>query len=219
MRSKSLQRQILFLAFGSLIAFAFSLLRMHITGTRMFLFLNWNLFLALIPFGISVLMLRFKPKNWLTLLVLLGTWLLFLPNAPYILTDIFHIKHNQTGFVWYDMMLIFTFAFVGVFSMLWSIQHLHHYLRNFIHKKIVPWLITFTLFVTSFGVYLGRFLRWNSWDIIEQPMNLGLDIAHRFIHPFQHPRTWAITIMLGLILNMIYWSYTLFSDQNLYREI
>lgn len=62
------------------------------------------------------------------------------------------------------------------------------------------------LFISSFGVYLGRFLRWNTWDIISNPIDLLADIADRFIHPLSHGRTWGITLLMGTLLSFIYFS-------------
>jgi uncharacterized membrane protein len=65
------------------------------------------------------------------------------------------------------------------------------------------------LFIGSFGIYVGRFLRWNSWDILTEPLHLIYDIGDRFINPFDHPRTWGMTIFMGIFLNMIYLSFRL----------
>ena len=65
------------------------------------------------------------------------------------------------------------------------------------------------LFLGSFGIYLGRYLRWNSWDIITEPFKLMYDVGDRLINPFEHPQTWGMTILMGLFLNMIYWSFRL----------
>jgi len=66
---------------------------------------------------------------------------------------------------------------------------------------------TFLLFLTAFGVYLGRFLRWNSWDIISDPTALLLDVLDRLVHPLLHIETWGVTLLYGLFLNFVYWSF------------
>jgi uncharacterized membrane protein len=60
------------------------------------------------------------------------------------------------------------------------------------------------LFLSSFGVYLGRFLRWNSWDIISNPIGLSYSIAKRFIFPFEYLQTWGITIMLTTLFYLLF---------------
>jgi uncharacterized membrane protein len=70
------------------------------------------------------------------------------------------------------------------------------------------------LFAASFGVYLGRFLRWNSWDIISHPFSLLHDIASRCLHPEDHPRTWGVTVLLGTFLSLVYFSLKELKFQN-----
>ena len=67
-------------------------------------------------------------------------------------------------------------------------------------------MISLLLFAGSFGVYVGRYLRWNSWDIISEPVPLLYDIGDRFKDPMDHPQTWGVTILLGILLNMIFWT-------------
>ena len=62
------------------------------------------------------------------------------------------------------------------------------------------------LFIGSFGVYLGRYLRWNSWDVIRNPVGLTMDVAERILVPWDHPRTWGMTLLLGMFLNLMFWS-------------
>ncbi len=61
-----------------------------------------------------------------------------------------------------------------------------------------------TLFLGSFGVYIGRFLRWNSWDIVTNPFSLLVEIAKQFAMPFQHYRTWAVTVLLTGLFSLLY---------------
>jgi uncharacterized membrane protein len=63
------------------------------------------------------------------------------------------------------------------------------------------------LFLSGFGIYIGRFLRWNSWDVINNPVPLFGDIIHRFANPLTHPRSWGLTILLGILLNLFYFSF------------
>jgi uncharacterized membrane protein len=80
-------------------------------------------------------------------------------------------------------------------------------------KKTSAVICTLLLFLGSFGIYLGRFLRWNSWDIIQAPFRLFGDIGDRFINPLSHPRTWGLTILMGILLNFMYWSMKLMGKQ------
>lgn len=201
----------IFLGVLTLFCFGVSLFRFIYTDTKVFLFLNWNLFLAFIPWALTSLVIV-KPKfqkSRLTLIVLLGSWLLFFPNAPYILTDLFHLRLKSSMPIWFDLILILSFAWTGLlfgFFSLWDIEKL---LRNFMKRTSVIIISVGLLFIGSFGIYVGRFLRWNSWDILTEPFKLMYDIGDRFINPFEHPRTWGMTIFMGLFLNMIYLSFRL----------
>lgn len=201
----------IFLGVLTLFCFGVSIFRFVYTDTKVFLFLNWNLFLAFIPWALTSLVI-IKPKfqkSRLTLIVLLGSWLLFFPNAPYILTDLFHLRLKSSMPIWFDLILILSFAWTGLlfgFLSLWDIEKL---LRNFMKRTYVIIISAVLLFIGSFGIYVGRFLRWNSWDILTEPFKLMYDIGDRFINPFEHPRTWGMTIFMGLFLNMIYLSFRL----------
>lgn len=201
----------IFLCVLTLFCFGVSLFRFIYTDTKVFLFLNWNLFLAFIPWALTSIVI-IKPKfqkSRLTLIVLLGSWLLFFPNAPYILTDLFHLRLKSSMPTWFDLILILSFAWTGLlfgFLSLWDIEKL---LLTFMKRTYVIIISVVLLFIGSFGIYVGRFLRWNSWDILTEPFKLMYDIGDRFINPFEHPRTWGMTIFMGLFLNIIYLSFRL----------
>jgi uncharacterized membrane protein len=197
------------LLLGSLAALCFglSLFRWAYSGSPLFLFLNWNLFLAGVPWIVtSVTLLRGVQKSKIAVFILLGLWLLFFPNAPYILTDLIHLRLVTTMPIWFDLVLILSFAWTGLlfgFLSLWDIE-------NLLKKKLAPLPVKLIaaalLFVGGFGVYLGRYLRWNSWDLITRPFPLFYDIGERFFNPREHQAAWGMTLFMGLFLNMVYWS-------------
>ncbi|MCH8902757.1 MAG: DUF1361 domain-containing protein [Bacteroidetes bacterium] len=217
LREHNRLNETLFLGVFTIACFGFSIFRMVYTDSKTFLFLNWNLFLAFIPWAFTSLAIL-KPKiqkNKITIFILLTFWLLFFPNAPYILTDLFHLRLKVGMPLWFDLVLILSFAWTGLlfgFLSLWDLQ-------NIIEKSITKTWATIIsiglIFLGSFGIYIGRYLRWNSWDIITQPFNLMYDIGDRIINPFEHPRTWGMTIFMGIFLNMIYWSFRLIRKRDL----
>ena len=71
-------------------------------------------------------------------------------------------------------------------------------------SKLLAPLILLILFLGSFGVYLGRFLRWNSWDIISNPFQLLISIGHRIVSPFDHVQTWGITLVFTAFFYLLY---------------
>jgi len=203
--------EIIFLCILSVICFSLSIFRYVYSDSNTFLFLNWNLFLAFVPWALSTFLIikpqiqRSKILISLTLLI----WLLFFPNAPYILTDLFHLRLRLSMPIWFDLVLILLFAWTGLlfgFTSLWDIEQI---LQKSMKKSMVTMISTLLLFLGSFGIYIGRYLRWNSWDIITEPFRLAYDIGDRLINPFQHPKTWGMTILLGIFLNILYWSFHL----------
>lgn len=105
-----------FMGLLSLFCFAISIFRFVYTDTKVFLFLNWNLFLAFVPWAVSSLMMlrpKLRQSKWMFAL-LLCMWLLFFPNAPYILTDLFHLHISSSMPVWFDLVLILSFAWTGL---------------------------------------------------------------------------------------------------------
>lgn len=209
-------KETIFLFALSFLCFALSIYRVYHTHSPMFLFLNWNLFLAFIPWGLTQLVLLqpvLQKKNWV-LGSLLFIWLLFFPNAPYILTDLFHLQRNLDMPIWFDLILILCFAWTGLlfgFLSLWDIEKI---LGRKLRIHFVRGISVALLFAGSFGIYLGRYLRWNSWDILREPLDIIYDISDRFINPFQHPRTWGMTFGLFIFLNMMYWSFRLIVKRN-----
>jgi uncharacterized membrane protein len=192
----------------SLFCILLSLIKVETTGSTRYLFLNWNLFLAAIPWLMSTLALLGKntQRNTAVLCACAVVWLLFFPNAPYLLTDLFHLKKMESASAWFDLVLLLSFAWTGLLFRFQSLLDLQKITRNILSKRQSALLISGLLFVASFGVYLGRYLRWNSWDIVNNPLRLMGDIGDRFASPLAHPRTWAMTILLGALLNMMFWS-------------
>jgi uncharacterized membrane protein len=197
-----------------------SLFRWHYTDSIRYLFLNWNLFLAFIPWALSRFLIA-RPdlhRKPLILMALLSVWLLFFPNAPYILTDLFHLRHLNGMPIWFDLLLIMTFAWTGLmfaFMSLWDIEKILLNKLSLIKTRMISVVL---LFVGGFGVYLGRYLRWNSWDIIQEPFALLADVGDRLVNPFSHPTTWGMTLFMGLFLNMVYWSFRLIQHRDRVKE-
>ncbi len=193
-------------------AFCFTLFvfRYYISDTKVFLFLNWNLFLAGIPLAISTFVSHFKIKGKFSILILISAWILFFPNSPYILTDLFHLRPRHFVPVWYDLIVILSYAWTGLMFGFVSLLQIEKLLSEFFNQKLIQFISVLFLFISGFGIYLGRFLRWNSWDIVGNPFGLFGDIFSRFINPFQHSQTWGVTILMGILLNLMYFSIKVF---------
>lgn len=206
-----------FMAISVIFCLGISIFRCIYTESRKFFFLNWNLFLAFIPWALTSLA-AIKPviqKSKIRIAVLLVVWLLFFPNAPYILTDLLYLRFRFTMPLWYDLLLILSFAWTGLlfgFLSLWDIEQI---LNKHLKPVFITLLSTVFLFIGSFGIYVGRYLRWNSWDILTDPLELMYDISDRVANPFKHPGTWGMTLFMGLFLNMLYWSFRLIQKRSL----
>ena len=98
------------------------------------------------------------------------------------------------------------------FLSLWNLEEL---LERFLSKRMITALSVLLLFVSSFGIYIGRYLRWNSWDILHHPTRLMGDIGDRIIHPLDHTRTWGVTIFMGFFLTMLYFTFRFLKQKQL----
>lgn len=179
--------------------------RIAFTGELSFLFLTWNLFLAYIPLGLSTLV--YIKRNDITppqFLLVSMPWLLFFPNAPYLLTDLFHLLPRNGIPLWYDLLLILSFAITGLLFGLFSLRNMHRVLLRFYSAATGYLFAIGAIFLAAFGVYLGRFERYNSWDLFRTPDELFIDIAQRLVHPLHHPSTWGMTIGFGVMLTLLY---------------
>ena len=199
----------------SVFCFALTLFRYWFTHHTTYFFLNWNLFLAFIPWAISTLLVlnRNEKLNRIMLLPLIFSWLAFFPNSPYILTDLFHLRSRPPVPLWFDLVVILSFAWTGLTFGLASLFDLEKLLRKFLNKWVLGLLMSMLLFAGSFGVYVGRYLRWNTWDIVTEPVPLLYDIGDRIKDPMDHPQTWGVTILLGILLNMMFWTLKIFRNK------
>jgi uncharacterized membrane protein len=180
------------------------LVRIILTGQLSYVFLAWNLFLAWIPFAISQ-KLTASDNRW-KILLLFATWLLFLPNAPYIITDFFHLRQRPPVPYWYDVLLLFSAALNGLMLGLASLLIVEKFLIRRYGNKISALLIFCSFFLCSFGIYIGRYLRWNSWDIVTNPDDIAAAILERVFNPFDHFGTWSVTFLFGCFFSIMYYS-------------
>ncbi|MEP5255316.1 MAG: DUF1361 domain-containing protein [Winogradskyella arenosi] len=195
-----------------LVAISFSLvllmLRIKLHQSFFFLFLIWNLFLAVIPYLIT-LYLSAKPHLSLWTFILgFMVWVLFLPNAPYIVTDLIHLRRANGAYLWLDILVVLSFALSALFLFYLTLIDMQHLIKaNFKTKLPIVTLTNGLLFLCSFGVYLGRFLRYNSWDIISAPQSLFTTIFNMLKAPYQHQAIWLFTLGFGCFLSLGFWIF------------
>ncbi len=169
-----------------------------------FVFLIWNLFLAWIPLTISTLFKKIDTASLWKQLTVFFIWLLFFPNALYIVTDLIHLEMETIIPKWFDAVLLFSSCITGLIMAFVSLLRVESFLIKKFRNNIVHALMIAILFLSSFGVYLGRFLRWNSWDVVRRPVSLLSAIGKRFIFPLDYVQTWGITIILTVLFYLLY---------------
>ena len=189
----------LFAFTGALIFF-----RIWYSASLTSLFLVWNIFLAWIPYVLSRFFELYRQKQKWKQALLFGTWLLFFPNALYIVTDLVHIDRESMVPWWYDVVLLFIASLIGIVLGFVSLRKAERFLRTYFTAGMVSALIALLLFLGSFGVYLGRFERWNSWDVVHNPLGLAVNIMDCFINPVENYRVWGITVLFTLTYYVLY---------------
>lgn len=176
--------------------------RVLYTGSFLFLFIPWNLFLAWLPFYFS---LKMKDENTNAIKVIwFLCWLLFLPNAPYLITDFVHLEHRPNVPFYFDLIMLFSAAWNGLLLGLLSLQTVEQELKNNFNFWKVKAMMLCLFVLCGFGIYLGRFDRFNSWHIITQPFDLLSSIFTYIIQPMEHLHTWAVTVLFAAVLWLMY---------------
>lgn len=189
--------------------YAFTGFTMLLIGCRMLYFGSWhyaflafNLFLAWIPYYLSRYFTKWR-QPWLRWGIV-GAWFLFLPNAFYIVTDLIHLRHASIVPAWLDALIVFAAALAGMIMAFASLYRAEQFLTLYCTAWQVRVTIAGILLASGFGVYLGRFLRWYSWDVVTQPLSLFSSVASRFAFPHEHLRTWAFTFLLAGFYGLLY---------------
>ena len=189
----------IFLLVLLVISLSILIARFFLAERLTYLFLSWNLFLAVIPYLLARLVVyyhyRFEGFSVRLWAVFVG-WLLFFPNAPYLLTDYIHLSRlTSTHQFLFDLLMITSFSLTGLFFGLFSLLLVHDVIRDRLGRWLGWVLVAGISLLTGYGVYLGRFARWNSWDILANPMTLVLDALARLAHPFGYPKLVTTTVL------------------------
>ena len=172
--------------------------RLHLAWDMLPIWLVWNLILAAVPMLFSA---GFRAANARKRPFLANgsfcLWLLFLPNSPYILTDLIHLARRPDVPLWYDLAMLVFCAGTGVMFGYLSLMEIHNVVEGMFGKTTGWAVATASLMLSGFGVYLGRFLRWNSWNAITNPIKLFKGVIGVFSNPGTHPHPVPFTLIFG----------------------
>lgn len=185
-----------------LFATALVLIMALITGSSFYGFLIWNLFLAALPYILTqaVFWYPFERMKNRTCLVLFFIWLVLIPNAPYIITDLIHLHNEYSFWKWFDLFIVFVFAFNGLILGMLSLIDVFKFLRFHLKERWALMAVFGICMISGYGIYVGRFLRFNSWDIAIQPHVLSREI----LLSLGHSKVWLMTFAFGLFFWMVF---------------
>jgi uncharacterized membrane protein len=191
------------------------LIRAKITHSTFLFFLVWNLFLAYTPLAISSLLINniilIEKRRYFYLLLL--CWLLLLPNAPYLITDFVHLKKDNSIPVWFDVLLLASFTITGLLFGMASMHTIFRILSikfSIVRAKLIMGIVCG---LCGFGIYLGRFLRYNSWDVLQKPISLTADIFTSLFATETYRAAWGITLGFGMLQYLLFSIYTDFKKE------
>ncbi|HEX2845807.1 MAG TPA: DUF1361 domain-containing protein [Chitinophagaceae bacterium] len=180
--------------------------RVLVTEQLSHLFLIWNLFLAFVPYAVSQ-WLGTRPQIWknkVAMVSILLVWLLFIPNAFYIVTDLFHLDDLNNAPRWFDLLLIFSFAWNGLLLGLLSVRKVETILQQVSGRSFSLLVVFAVMWLNAFGVYIGRYLRFNTWDVLAKPFTLFNELLDIIIHPLRYKMEWGMIGVYAVFMTLIY---------------
>lgn len=195
------------LAASSAISLLFLVGRMRAFNSYQYWFMVWNLLLAWLPLVFVWAWLLYIRKHrilslWSIILLLL--WLGFLPNSFYIITDFIHLRQATRATVLYDVAMLGSFTANGMFLGFVSLALVHTQLLKRIKRDYAHAIIGGVLLLCSLAIYLGRYLRWNTWDVLVNPAGIFFSVSGQFSQGFVQTALVSTTITFFVLLGSIY---------------
>ena len=197
------------LAIPVLSAFLLLAVRVVATDSTRYLFLVWNLLLGLFPLFVLVLhSIYLKKHSWQSLgsLLLVFIFIAFLPNSFYIMTDYTHLRGASEINVNYDILMINAFVFAGLIWGYCATSQFHRELRMRLPEMQSTIIMGLIFLAISFAIYLGRFVRWNSWDILLQPAAIIFDVSEQVVNPNVHSNAYLYTSAFFIVLFSVHYT-------------
>jgi len=180
--------------------------RVIVTGYPTYVFLSWNLFLAFLPYAITEWLWAHPgiAKNKMILSGFMTLWILFIPNSFYIITDLFHLDNFHSAPKWFDLLMIFSFAWNGLLLGLMSVRKTELILEVLSGRGFSLFIVFMVMCLNAFGIYIGRYLRFNSWDIIMQPFSLFHEMFEVLLHPVRNKMEWGMIMVYAFFMTVLY---------------
>lgn len=170
-------------------------------------YLLWNLFLAWLPFIFSFAVVWSARKHgWRAgkTITFAALWFVFLPNAFYMITDYIHLQEYMRSDVMLDIVMFTMFVLTGLTLGFASVLMVHQELRKKIVRPQMAVILSGAFLLCGFALYLGRELRWNTWDLISNPFGIIFNISDLIIHPGAHPQAFESTLLFFVFLSVLY---------------
>ncbi len=193
------------MVFASLVCVGLVAARVEYADSRRHISLIWNLFLAWIPLILAYLIYVLTWKKWALYFFLpfaVFLWLIFFPNAPYLLTDLQHLFMTSGAPLWYDVVVMVWFSWTGLLLGLVSLYLMHDIILRLFGRKSGWAFVSLVSALSSFGVYLGRFARFNSWDLFNDPKEVAFTVLGLAIEPSK--RLIAFTVLFAVFYLFVY---------------
>jgi uncharacterized membrane protein len=181
-------------------------LRVLSTRDPDYAFLVWNLALAWVPFLIALGMYRgYLNRAPSVVVAVLGVlWLLFLPNAPYITTDFVHLQWSEGAPLWFDILAVTAYAATGLLLRFASLYLVQVVASQVLGARALWAMVVVVLWLSSIGIYLGRYQRLNSWDAVRHPHMLASMIRSRLGDPLANPTLLMVMVAFTAALTALY---------------
>lgn len=209
------------IVYSTIIGFVLLILRWLMVPSDYYFFLPYNLILAIIPLLIAWLIVRYsrkEKKSWLLLGAGLFVWLIFFPNAPYMMTDFIHLKARSGIPIWFDTIIILSFVAAGLLAG-WKSLYLLQKAIETRFDKTTGWVFAGTsVGLAGFGVYLGRFLRLNSWDLFLDPFGIAKNVARGMRAPLQYSGLFGMVSFYVVFFLISYGSFIFYIRQKRQKQ-
>lgn len=186
------------------------LVRMFVFRSSYYDFLLWNAFLAWVPIAMTLILFAYmiekkKKMKAAVLSFIILIWIIFLPNAPYLLTDFVHFRARGIVPLWFDIFLVLSFTLLGLFQFEYSIIQMREIIKKQFKKNFYYFVVPVSIVLVSVGVYAGRFLRWNSWEVVTNPLSLIRETLMVFTTPYLLANAVSYIVAMTVFLSLFHY--------------